>query len=173
MQSPPYCRVPIHNRRGETVAEALVDPEDFDRVSAFRWRLSCGYAVRSTVGGLTNTSMHRFVLGLNRGDSGVVDHINRVKLDNRRANLRIVTHAQNTQNVNAYQGSKSRFRGVYLDDTRKTPRWRAQARVDGVIYRLGSFRTEYEAACAAELFRTFRMPLAEPDPALAEYRGGG
>lgn len=38
------------------------------------------------------TSLHRMVMGLTRGDGKHVDHINGDKLDNRRCNLRIITH---------------------------------------------------------------------------------
>lgn len=86
---------------------ALVDPEDYERVSAFKWHASLEsrgtkyYAVRFCydTGRRTKIRMHRFILGLPPGifdpEDRVVDHINNDSLDNRRENLEIVTQEEN------------------------------------------------------------------------------
>ena len=71
-----------------------------------------------------------------------IDHKDGDSLNNRIANLREATRAQNTRN----RGRKRRagYRGV----RRSRDRWRAQIRVDGRLINLGSF-DDPEAAYAA------------------------
>lgn len=96
-----------------------------------------------------------------------VDHINRDKLDNQRANLRIVPAGTQPQNLNSRDGSSSRFRGVTL----RGNNWVAQAGAraedgaDEYVY-LGMYRREEEAAAAAAQWRHEHFPLAVEDPVL-------
>jgi hypothetical protein len=110
--------------------------------------------------------MHRFLMGLDFGDRREVDHINGDKLDNRRANLRVVTHAQNGQNVRISIPRTSSYRGVYWITARG--RWAAKAKLNGQDVWIGLFDDEREAALAAEAYRRSHMPFAEPDPLLAQ-----
>lgn len=83
-------------RYGERAPQAFaaVDDEDAEFAkSRHWWATGRGYAA-CEVGYL-----HRLILGLRKGDGKDVDHINRNPLDCRRANLRVVTHAQNMQNA--------------------------------------------------------------------------
>src|SRR5262245_7129097 len=98
------ARIPLRDRAGNVLAHAIVDAEDAERVNRYRWSLrhrnrpGGGYAYRGFhVGGrLRHIALHREVLGLPPGRLGVVvDHINHATLDNRKANLRVVTHAEN------------------------------------------------------------------------------
>ncbi len=54
--------------------------------------------------------MHRQIMDPPKGK--VVDHKNRNRLDNTRINLRVCTHAENTQNARNIQGTYSRYKGV-------------------------------------------------------------
>jgi hypothetical protein len=145
-------------------AYAVVDELDFDAVSKYRWWLhNKGYAARRE--GSAVVLMHRQILGLTHGDGRQCDHRNFDKLDNRRSNLRVGTHAENGQNVPAhtYIGS-SQFRGVVRD----ADKWIARAKLSQRAYYLGAFDNELDAALAAEAFRAEHMPFAQPDPALQE-----
>ena len=73
-----------------------------------------------------------------------IDHINRVKADNRWKNLRSTDHFINCQNSNMRVDSVSGFKGV----SRKRSRWRARIRRNGRDWALGSFATREEAAAA-------------------------
>jgi hypothetical protein len=152
--------VPLYRRDGSVADYALVDPSDHAAVTQYRWCLHpFGYAVRS-VGPRSNRGqirMHRTVMGLELGDPREVDHENRDRLDNRRANLRIVTRAQNLQNVPA-RGGASRHRGVTWDKRRD--RWQAQAKLNGRQHFLGYFRSETDAAEAAAAWRAEHMTHA-------------
>ena len=107
-------RLPLYGRGKVILDYVLVDAADAERLVGERLGLFIGggghrYAfVRR--GGKRPVFLHRELLGLpaqrERG-GGEGDHINRNTLDNRRANLRVVTHAQNMQNRPSHKGSTS------------------------------------------------------------------
>ena len=99
-------------------ANFMIDSEDIERVSQYRWYFSkdSGYIVSTGVEE-TQTFLHRFVLKLKHTDSVIVDHINRQKTDCRKENLRIVTVAQNTLNKTLRKSSKTGYMGVGFDKT--------------------------------------------------------
>lgn len=166
--------IPLWGRDGVIRDWTCVDDDDFDRLNAFRWFLTNGYAVRSSaqddLGQRRSIRMHREITGLVRGDGLEVDHRDRTaKLDNRRSNLRVGTKAQNQQN-RATEGCRpwhgrptsSRFRGVSW--IRDLHRWAAYATVDGKRHYLGSFLDEEEAGRAAAAGRAQLMPFSVEGP---------
>jgi hypothetical protein len=68
-------------------------------------------------------------------DFEMLDHINRIKSDNRIVNLRISNTQKNAFNTNA--------KGYYFD--KSTNRWRSIISIDGKKKHLGRFDTEEEA----------------------------
>lgn len=100
--------------------EVLLDDEDYDRViQRGKWKLNRSKRKHSDdvfyvstngrkgVGG--RVELHRFIMNAPKGM--VVDHINHNGLDNRKENLRICTHKENTRNSRASYG-KVAFKGV-------------------------------------------------------------
>lgn len=155
-------------RRDVQIARSLVDPDDAEWLSDVRWSLGTdGYASRVVMvaGRQRRVLMHREILGLTFGDKGQCDHKNRDRLDNRRSNLRVVSHAENMQNKGASRGSQSRFRAVYFCGDRPRP-WRARPALNGTYFHLGYFQDEVDAAFAVEAFRAAKMPHVIRDPAL-------
>ena len=76
---------------------AIVDASDYDWLMQWKWTVtSKGYAYRTSKKDGKSAAMHRLILDTPKGM--VSDHINGNRLDNRRANLRICTHAGNSQN---------------------------------------------------------------------------
>ena len=160
MQQETYCRVPITSRDGNIVAEALVDPEDFDRIAAHPWCLRWGYArrhVKHPDGKWRPIHMHREIIG-EPPPGMTVDHVNRNPLDNRRENLRLIPRAGNQQNLTPYRGARSRHRGVCLH--KASGLWFASATIKGVRHCIGYFRDEDEAGEAARQWRLENMPYA-------------
>lgn len=130
-----------------TGQHALVDDEDAALVSTQTWRLhSAGYA-HSYVGGRA-VLMHRLILGLQHGDKVHTDHVNRDRLDNRRANLRGGTQQQNNRNV----GRRPRKHDLPPGVMPSGKRWRAFMGSQ----HLGVFDTPDAAAEAAATARTER-----------------
>jgi hypothetical protein len=74
-----------------------------------------------------------------------IDHINGNRADNRWANLRSVTHKENTRNAGAHM-ARQFPQGVY----KRGRTWQARIKVDGKPVTIGSFATELEAVEARE-----------------------
>lgn len=130
--------------------EAIVDAEDYEKVSAYSWNADSGYArtfQRKKAKGnkLTSLSMHRVVMNVTDPEI-IIDHINGNRLDNRKINLRVATVAQNAQNRKKVKGGSSIYLGVTYH--KRDERWQAQVRHAGVRYYAGIYLTEEEAARA-------------------------
>lgn len=144
------ARIPLHNSRGDVVAHAIVDADKAEWVSQWRWHVNRqGYTVRFEIrqGVREMIRLHRALLGLARGDQRQGDHLNRDRLDNRLANLRIVSLAANNQNRTKALRYTSQYRGVSWH--KQSGKWRAQVKVNRSNHYLGTFSDELEAAEAA------------------------
>jgi len=126
----------------------LVDKEDVDRVMSLKWHSRrVGYTryVTHTSGykdTYKKTPLHRFILGIT-DPSLVVDHINGNGLDNRKANLRICTQAQNTINKRMQKNNTSGFKGVTWHY--KNRKWMAQITYQGKHKYIGTYSSKDEA----------------------------
>ena len=117
---------------------AIVDEIDFERFGHLKWS-SCGkgYAGRGCPIRKKTIYLHNEIMEVEA--TGIVDHINRDKLDNRRENLRITTRGSNRQN-SFMCNNTSGYKGVdWNADHRK---WRA--RLNRTT--LGYFKSPEEAA---------------------------
>lgn len=140
---------------------ARIDDDDYDRIGKFNWSVfkhvgGVNYAVRSTPRNKNGKQkiifMHRELLGLNRGNKKLVDHINHDGLNNQKNNLRICTIGENSRNRRSQKKSSSKFLGVGIRRIRQNNRvysyWQAGIRINGIKTNLGSFKKENEAAIA-------------------------
>lgn len=80
--------------------------------------------------------------------SGHVDHMNGSRIDNRIANLRDVSRAENLQNMKKATASKKHGCLIGSAWHRQTGKWRAVIRINGRQKSLGYFYTEQEAHAA-------------------------
>lgn len=90
-----------------------------------------------------------------------IDHINGVRDDNRIANLREATSAENHQNQGLHPTNSSGYHGVTWVPQRK--RWKAQIKVLGKNKHLGMYR-EPEAAAEAYKAAKARVHWFQPGP---------
>lgn len=107
-----HAEILLENSNGEVVGAALVDLDDVDKCSSHRWYITEPMGntqyVKSAINGV-NTGLHRFVMEASGRD--IVDHINRNGLDNRKANLRIVSCSENC--VNSKTRSATKEKNIY------------------------------------------------------------
>lgn len=129
---------------------AIVDDEDYDFLSRWKWHVLVGskvYAMRNSTpsnGKRHHILMHRFILKAPSGKQ--IDHINGDSLDNRKKNLRIVTKKQNMWNRNPNTNCTSSFRGVYWHKQHR--KWCAAISVNKKRHHIGLFNCEISAAKA-------------------------
>jgi hypothetical protein len=135
---------------------AIVDDEDYEWLSNHSWHSDRGYAKTNLIledGKRKHLGMHRLIM--NPPEDKEVDHINGIKHDNRRENLRIVTKSQNVWNIGKRGNPDecgSKYKGVTFVDNK----YYASIYQDGVKRYLGQFNNELAAANAynyyAEMF---------------------
>ena len=126
---------------------AIVDDADYESVMAEgKWHAvrpsgATFYASRRArqPSQVAHWALHTFLTGW-----PLVDHINGDGLDNRRANLRAATPAQNGMNRTIGRNNTSGYKGV----VRNRANWRARLETGGRIIQLGTFGTREEAARA-------------------------
>lgn len=136
---------------------ALVDDEDYNRVSNMPWFAIPGrngyYAISHTSKKETNgmqKTIHlgRFILGLSDRKT-LCDHIDRNPLNNQKNNLRVANYNQNCANITPAKNKSSKYLGVsFIKKSNIKRRWRAQIRSYGECIELGCFENEIDAAIA-------------------------
>ncbi|AGY48760.1 homing endonuclease [Bacillus phage Staley] len=120
---------------------ALVDDEDFDSLSKYKWYLNEGYA-RGHVDGKT-IYMHQFLKKAQEGM--IVDHEDGNRLNNQKYNLRECNRHKNSMNQKTQQRTKtSRFKGV----SKRGSKFRAYIKFQQKQIHLGLHITEEDAARA-------------------------
>jgi hypothetical protein len=137
---------------------ALVDDEDFDLLSKWKWfahkvKRSPGrfYAVRNirNIKEERKIMMHRLVMDAPKDKC--VDHIDGDGLNNQKNNLRICTTSQNFMNTEKRRNNTSGFKGVFKRPNRN--KWYSVLTVNYKPRYLGSFSSPeiaheaYEKAC--------------------------
>ena len=129
---------------------ALVDEEDYIKVSKYTWTLhrngKTQYAKSRSRGSLV--LMHTVITGYD-----FVDHIDRNGLNNCRNNLRLGNKIKNSANVGLMSTNVSGYRGVHLAKHFKIRPWVAQLSGEGRGYKpwcvvIGRFESPEDAAVA-------------------------
>lgn len=134
------------NSDGEAViktsrgAEILVDEDTWLHLNEAKWSITkAGYVVTGN-SKFRRSYMHRYIMEAKRGD--IVDHINGVRNDNRKSNLRIVTATVNAANKRKKPGLSSLFHGVSAHNNK----WTAACHKNGTCEYLGIYESEEVAA---------------------------
>jgi hypothetical protein len=150
-------QIPLKKQGGIVVGHAIVDECDYDYLSQWVWRMAHGYAIRkycSPAAGRTKCGkynklihlpMHREVANrIGLAQSKEVDHINRIRLDNRRSNLRSATRQQQACNCSKSSNNTSGVVGVSWN--KRENKWHARIEVNGKKKSLGHFDSLKDAA---------------------------
>ena len=131
----------------------IVDDEDYEWLNQYSWHANYNrhtdsyYAERNSKlsnGKRSIISMHRQILGLEKGDKRQGDHIHHDTLDNRRSELRIVTHRQNKINCKSKNLHSSIYAGVSWYEP--LDKWVSKIRIGKERKHLGYFTIEKEAS---------------------------
>lgn len=127
-----YVEVVLSN----TQNTVLLDKEDFLLLKNYTWRETNTYACNGIKG-----YMHRCILNAPKGLD--VDHINHVKLDNRKSNLRLCTRSQNNMNKSYQSNSTTKVRGVHF--CKQTGKYACEIHVNKQKIWLGRYTSLEEA----------------------------
>ena len=122
----------------------IFDLDDFAIVAKHTWsKNESGYFTAKANG--KNIRLHRLITNPKNGLE--VDHINRVKADNRKCNLRECTRCQNNQNMGKplIVNSSTKYKGV---SKHKNGKYRAMIGIDNTRVHIGYFKTQEDAARA-------------------------
>lgn len=137
---------------GETF---IIDREDYDKIKDLKWTSYSSYRkskkyLRSHTfkNGVNKTHLlHRIVTDAPKGME--VDHINGDTFDNRKANLRVCTHAENVRNSKPNNRNTSGYKGVRF--YKRNKKWGAAIRSNEKRLFLGLHSTKEDAARAYNL----------------------
>jgi hypothetical protein len=147
----------------------LLDEEDWDKVSQYKWYLNRAHTgklyVRTNIdhpdGGTlmrkiggkeyeckkqTTIALHQIIA--NTPKDMHTDHKNGDTLDNRKENLRICTNAQNCWNRGKNKNNSHGYKGIKFDGRRRLAPWQAYIGHLGKRIYLGNYATAEEAARA-------------------------
>ena len=129
----------LYDLNQNETARVSIDASDVERIIAYKWSLNDHGYVRTMVRRKT-LYLHRMILGAIKGEE--VDHKDRNKLNNTRANLRIVEHYINMHNRDC--GTN-----VFMITERKLSKpFRAMLNVNKERIWIGYFKTKEEADLA-------------------------
>ena len=136
----------IYGRKNNRVVVVKIDKDDKERAIIHNWYLSTrsngtdGY-IRS---GTNHAGLHQLIMGRKRGYE--IDHINRNILDNRKSNLRFVTHSKNMRNAKIQSNNKSGIKGVHW--CKEIKKWQALIGINNKQINLGYFINKGDATNA-------------------------
>lgn len=132
----------IIRKKGVDIARVLFDQEDEEKIREHIWSLNSNGYVRTFVNTLP-VYLHRLLMDYSGPED--IDHINRDKRDNRKANLRVVQHYINC-------GNRKGKCVAYIDRNLAKP-WAARVTTNGKLAFCKYFKTEAEAAEAVRLYK--------------------
>ena len=131
-----FAEIILKDKNLKENGRCLIDLEDVEKCENLKWHVKRSRNTSYVVSSKDNHKLfiHRFVLGYEGKKD--VDHINHNGLDNRKSNLRIISHKNNIRN------SHNEMRGIRK---MKSGRYGATITIDGKSVWLGTFDTKEEA----------------------------
>lgn len=130
---------------------AIVDDDDYGAVNCLNWFIcKANHAItKYAMFKVTKNKkeyrmyMHRYILDTPKDMT--VDHINGNGLDNRRENLRVCTHRDNSHNNRLYKNNKTGYKGVIIKNKKQIC---AQIKLRNTTLHIGRFESLKDAALA-------------------------
>lgn len=134
----------------------IVDDEDYVYLIQWKWfyhidkksgRTGYAYANDRVNNKPISLRMHRLIM--QPPIDMEVDHINGNGIDNRKMNLRICSHKDNSRNLRTKKINKSGYRGVFYDNERC--KWTAQIKINYKSTFIGRYNSKEDAAIAYDM----------------------
>lgn len=143
------CNEVIYEVRGDITVGKLtnghqftIDSRFYNKVSKHQWCINLGGYFFTRIKGRP-ISLHRYIANIT--DKNIyIDHINRIKSDNRISNLRIATRSENSFNVDVREGCTSKFKGVSWN--KRDKKWQAEICYKRSKIFIGRYHSEEDAA---------------------------
>lgn len=135
---------------------AFVDDDDYEWLINHKWYANIGSNTKTNFYAATmvfdeatkrrqrQVRMHRLIMGAGKNDE--VDHINHNTLDNRKCNLRLVSHAENMRNKALQINNKTGVPGVSFNKSKN--KWSAGIGTNGKFKEIGTFKSFGDAVAA-------------------------
>jgi hypothetical protein len=152
-----YAEIILLNRNKQESGRAIIDLEDIEKCKIHRWYISkmkSGIQYASSSFHKKHLILHSF-LKENNDKNFEIDHINGNGLDNRKNNLRIVTHKENMNNkkkYKIYKSSYSQILGIHYNKKRNI--WKIDIRINGKRIKKSPFETLKEASEYLEFIKS-------------------
>lgn len=162
------CNVVFH----DSVVSIYIDADDYPLAAGFTWRISQKrqkyYAITGSQKKGTMKYLHQLIFG-EVSDGHEIDHIDGNSLNNRKENLREVTHAENVKNITATRIDNAiGIRGVSYD--KKSRKYVVDFSADGNRLYVKPWNTVEEAVwCRRVLEDIFGMSMAASNPLVPQY----
>ena len=137
--------------------EVILDYEDYKRLNIYKYHVHTPkrekkYFSRCLFiqGKVKTRLLHHDIMNFtyDKKEKREIDHINGNTLDNRKCNLRIVSHYENSLNRAGNKNSLSKYKGVTFYKDKKKKRFGAKIYNKGKGVFLGYYETEKEAMIA-------------------------
>lgn len=137
-----YAEVILYNKDNKEKARTKIDKEDIEKVKKYKWYYDKnGYVVSDSFDENKTKYLHRYLMKPSK--EKIIDHINGNKLDNRKSNLRMVFHSENSINRKSASNFFNEDIGVAFDKRRS--RWFAYIEKDCKRHYLGSYSLKENA----------------------------
>lgn len=133
-----YAEIILYDKYGNEKGRSLIDLIDLGLCIKYKWFLkdSNGKHYALTSIDRKSTRLHRLILNYD-GDLDI-DHINGNSLDNRRKNLRLITHQQNMMNQRTLPSNNTTgYIGITIN--KRNGKYNAQMKLNGKHIYLGEF----------------------------------
>lgn len=143
------AKIILENNDGKIVGQAIIDIEDIEKVKKHKWHLTnTGYVIGYSKENGTKFLLHTYLKGIE--DGKVIDHIDGNKLNNRKYNLRHVTHSLNCLNKKIQKNNSTGKKGVSKITKGNQIRYSASMIYEKRKYYLGVYDNFEEAVYARQ-----------------------
>lgn len=138
-----YAEIVLLNYKSEEVGRTIIDLDDVEIVSKYKWYLGKNGYVSSKCVATDNKLILLHRLLMDCPDDMIVDHKDINPLNNRKSNLRICTKHNNSMNIGVRENNTSGITGVYWNEERN--KWVSSITYNYKTILLGRFNTKEEA----------------------------